>query len=356
VKTEADKVNTDLLPSSRPQPGSTKNRIREEAKVVAAERSAAADEVPIAALVQSIRAQASPNGAVDAIAGERSLDSGGGAPSSSMRGNLAARSTISSLLGPRMGSGLTGLHELAVIRDLKRKKDAAEMAEAWLKRQALLLEGDEMDSAIDEEFDKADQAEEEARRISRPRIVWCNKKAGVMTMQPGTGQEAEIMCLCDECCADDADAMDAKDFCLHTGLKDKSRWKEAISVDQRRSEDDGESERDRGEWRALLQSISPPKAGELPKLGAWMQPMTTGVQAGSKAASSEGSKKPRSKKRRLMSDAPTADPGPKAIQQGFVDPEYQNLLETLNQTLSAANAAQLLMKPATNMQGSGGTS
>ena len=52
----------------------------------------------------------------------------------------------------------------------------------------------------------------------------------------------------------------------------------------------------------------------------------------------------------------TGGPGPMGIQQGFVDPEYKNLLETMNQTLSAANAAQLLMKPASNMQGSGGTS
>ena len=326
--------------------------------------------MPIAELIQSIRA--SPNDAQ----GQTNTSSAGreqhAAPSAGLRGNLAARSTVSSLLGPRMGSGLMGAQQLAVIRDLKRKKEAAEMAEVWLKRQSLLLEGDEMDQAMDEEFEKADEAEEQARLMARPVLVWCNKKAGVMSMQGQEGR-SEIICLCDECSAEDEPlSMDPKDFCLHCGLKDKGRWKEAISVDQKHGKDNEEDySMDQNEWRAILQDLSPPKPGELPKLGAWMQTKALGDGEGSAAAiggSGEPSspKEPRSSKKRRQSKtkanipatSPAADLNASAIQlpPGFVDPDYQSLLETLNQTLSAANAAKLLTKPASTVQGSGGAS
>lgn len=58
VKNEAAAVNSDLLPSNRPQQGSrSKSVVREQARLAATERSAAAaDELPLNALLQIVRA------------------------------------------------------------------------------------------------------------------------------------------------------------------------------------------------------------------------------------------------------------------------------------------------------------
>ena len=358
VRNESAAINSDLLPSNR-QPGSkSRSVIREEARHAAAERSAAAAALPLNSLLESIRASSSDQGDHNT------------APSSRTKsGNLAARTTISSLLGPKMGSGLMGPQQLALIRDLARKKEAEEVQEAWINMhsQALLLNDEEMDKAMDEEFNKSDQ-EEQLVRETKPLLIWCNKKAGIMIMR-GEG-DIEIKCLCDTCAQSDEPSFGPKDFCLHAGLKDKGRWKEAIFVDQRQGASLDETEDvvvDRSEWASVLDSLSIPKQGELPKLGAWMMRRTSGVGSTRVAGAATTTRKPRLKKRSRSqfgagedSAVPSTDPSkdPQTLTVGFVDPEYQDLLLQIDATLSAANAAKLLNKPAaaSTVQGSGNTS
>lgn len=265
--------------------------------------------------------------------------------------SIAGRSTVSSLLGPKMGSGLMGPQQLALMRDLTRKKEAEEVQEAWLKRHSVILLNEvEMDQALDEEFGTMDEI---VKENARPLLVWCNKRPGVMVMK----DEDVIEIACNDCSASDVPGLDPKDFCLHSGLKDKGRWKDAIFVDGRQGVSPDDNGEDavviRSEWVAILDRLSVPKPGELPKLGAWILSRASGDNATS-TAEAPSSRKQRSKKRtKLQADhhedaaaaVSSADlPGP-VFKTGFVDPDYQDLSSRINATLMAANAVQLL--PAT---------